>query len=366
MQALQARLDGILQATVDGVVVSDSHGIIEAFNPAAECMFEYSADEVVGRNVAMLMPGHHAGRHDSYMQHYLETGERHIIGIGRELTGRRSNGSEFPIHLSLGTVTIANDRLFIATIRDISEQKAVEESLQMQRDNLAHAGRISTLGEMASGIAHEINQPLTAIATYAQVAQRMLKAENIDVAKQKRLLETIAEQAVRASDVIKRLRSFSRRQASEMRPFDVNEAIRRTVRLASIDASTLAPRFETPGAEEGLYVIGDQIQIEQVLLNLVRNAMEALMENPLDNRVVRLTTQLNDDGYVTIGVADNGPGIPSRVIDNIFEPFFSTKDDGTGLGLPISASIIEAHRGRLIAANTGRGTEFCFRLPVAD
>ncbi|NJN06213.1 MAG: PAS domain S-box protein, partial [Rhodobacteraceae bacterium] len=186
----------------------NARGTIEMFNQAAESIFGHAAAEVIGRNVSVLMPSPYREEHDGYINNYLTTGKRKIIGIGREVSGLRADGSVFPMELSVGRFEVNGNQLFIGMVRDITERRKIEKTLQDHRNRLAHVGRITSMGEMASGIAHEINQPLTAIATYAQVGRRLLDADPVDPEKIADLLQQIGKQALRAGEVIKRLRGF--------------------------------------------------------------------------------------------------------------------------------------------------------------
>jgi two-component system sensor kinase FixL len=364
ISALRARIKGILDAALDGFIVINEFGIVEAFNAAAERQFGYSAADVLGQNVSMLMPSPHRERHDQYITNYLRTGQRKIIGIGREELGKRADGSLFPIELSVGTVTVDGRSLFIGTIRDLTPRKTLERALQEQRDRLAHAGRVTTMGEMASGIAHEINQPLTAIATYAQVCKRLLRedAPNIDGVRD--LLDQIGHQAMRAGEVIRRLRGFIQPNVKRLESFDINRVVTSTIELARIDSTHRNVAISTDLAPALPLVYGDIVQIEQALLNLLRNALDALSECECDHPSIEVKTRLNDNREIEVEVADNGPGVRPDIVDELFKPFFTTKEQGTGLGLSISHTIITSHNGYLrYAPREGGGARFCFSLP---
>ena len=490
---LAAKVNGILAAAVDGLVIIDQDSVIESFNPAAERIFGYRADEVIGRNVSMLMPQPYRGEHDGYVSYYQRTGQASIIGRGREVSGLRRDGSVFPMYLAVGELVTEHDgRHFVGIIRDISRVKETEASLREReaqlrllfdhtpvgilmcdaqgritavnsalcsllgrdeygmlagdfmsmmhgedrgscqaelqrlvdgelelmvhdlrlqrpdgdvvhatlhcalvhipggepmvvvqivdrtdqinaeidarehRERLAHVGRLTTMGEMASGIAHELNQPLTAIATYAQATRRLLAAGAGSKEDLEDALEQIGRQAERAGEIIRRLRSFVRKHEAGSERVDVNEQLRSVARLADVDARAHQARVDMALADRLPPVMADAIQIQQVILNLIRNAIESMVDEPVDRRIVTITSLLPNRDRVEVQVADRGMGIPPSLADRLFTPFLTTKSAGMGLGLTISSSIITAHGGKLwFTPNPGGGACFHFTLPVA-
>jgi len=371
LQALRARFHGILDAAVDGLIIIDEKGIVEHFNRAAERIFGCGADEIVGRNVSELMPPPDRDLHDDYINRYLVSGEARIIGIGREVTGRRRDGERFLMTLAVGEVTVDQTRRFVGIVRDITDQKRMaealrqgEEDLREQRERLAHAGRLTTMGEMASAIAHEINQPLTAIATFAQAGRRMLGGGSPSLEELTQALDQIGRQAERAGEIIRRLRAFMRRRDGRREPVDLNEQLRKVIRLADVDIRHHNCRLIADHASCLPVVHADAVQIQQVVLNLIRNAVDAVADLPEARRVIRIVSRFVEPDRVEVGVEDHGSGIsdPSR----LFAPFFTTKAEGVGLGLSISSSIITAHGGNLWhVATAGGGATFRFSLPVA-
>jgi len=373
------RLGALLDAAVDGMVLIDPRGRITRFNRAAERLFGYASDEVLGHNVAMLMPPPYRDEHDGYIARYEHTGERRIIGIGREVTARRKDGSSFPIDLSVGEFRRGEEHGFVGILRDITARKAQElqlrrnaEELQRAfgeaeelRGRLTHAGRLGTLGEMVSGIAHEVNQPLTAIATYASACKRLLLSGQADPAEIAEVLEKISTQAERAGQVIRGLRKLARRQDRVTLPLDINLLVGEVARLVEFEfrnagwqlRQTLAPGL--PSAT------GDGVQIQQVVLNLLRNAVEAMTESAQGD-TVELSTRRDGD-CIEIRVEDRGPGLSPATVQRLFEPFFTTKAQGMGLGLSICKSIISAHGGELLhEPRTGGGACFLVRLPIGE
>lgn len=364
VHALGARLDAILKAAVDGLIIIDQRGTIECFNPAAERIFGYRDEEVIGRNIKMLMPSPYREEHDGHLHNYLATGVRKIIGIGREVEGRRRDGSVFPMDIAVGEFVADGERRFVGIVRDITVRKEAEADAREQRERLAHVDRLSTMGEMASGIAHEINQPLTAIATYARATRRMLEKGLGSVEELGATLEQIGKQAERAGEVIRRLRAFMRKRESINEQVDLNEQLRVVIRLAEVDARHHDCRIDAELAADLPAVHADAVQIQQVALNLIRNAIDATEALPASRRVIHVRTRLPAPDRVEVQVEDQGPGVVDP--DRLFTPFFTTKHEGMGLGLSISSSIVTAHGGRLWHEPGGEGgARFCFNLPVA-
>jgi two-component system sensor kinase FixL len=484
------RLNALLDAAADAMVLIDGRGRITRFNAAAQRIFGYSEPEVLGHNVSMLMPQPYRGEHDAYLDRYLSTSEPRIIGIGREVAALRKDGSTFPIDLSVGEFDSEGEHGFVGILRDISVRKAQEEKIrsseehlrlifenaptaiaiteprghitaanpaarrllghseaelrklrlsdlilpddrapaaaQMQatfqqggqcefevrysrkdgsvchalthasvahdargaplmmicelvdrselfeatheadelRSRLTHVSRIGTLGEMVSGIAHEVNQPLTAIANYASACRRMLASGQATPEELAGTLEKIAVQSERAGDVIRGLRNLLRKRDQVRQPLDCNQLVREVVRITDFELRQNGFRLVQALAPMLPPVTGDGVQIQQIVLNLIRNALDA-MALQASGDVVEISTA-SDGSWVDIFVADCGPGIPPAVAERLFEPFFTTKAEGIGLGLSICKSILTAHKGALqISTNAWGGTTFQVRLPAA-
>ncbi|MFO1435444.1 MAG: PAS domain S-box protein [Gammaproteobacteria bacterium] len=486
---LEARHQATLNATVDGLIIIDECGHIQVFNAAAERIFGYSASDVLGRNVSCLMPSGHREVHDGYIAHYLRTGERKIIGIGREAEGLHKNGTRFPIELAVGEIA-TSPRQFVGIIRDISWRKeaeallrarerelrliidnapvgiftadrdcrirtanpafcklcsrsetelvgsafadmvapseresfaqeharqlaslsggefdvslvrgdgslalcsincgvtiegteplfiaqvvdrtaalAMENEMREQRERLAHVGRLLTMGEMASGIAHEITQPLTAIATYAQAVRRMLAHGRDQDAEVVGAVEQIAKQAERAGAIIRQLRGFMRKEEVRIEAVDINQQLQAVARLAEVDLRHNETRIDLKLAPELPKVMGDAVQIQQVALNLIRNAIDAMHEITPSKRLISLRSMRSPSGEVQFSVSDHGPGVANADRDRLFAPFFTTKIQGMGLGLSISASIVQSFGGRLWYDDApGGGAMLNVSLPAA-
>jgi two-component system, LuxR family, sensor kinase FixL len=359
----EARLRSIIETSPNAVITIDEAGIVQSFSPAAERMFDYEAREVIGRNVSMLMPAPYRDEHDEYLTRYLATGERRIIGIGREVGGRRKDGSVFPVDLAVGEVVLGSRRMFTGFLRDISERKSAEARAHQLQAQLLQVSRVSAMGEMASTLAHELNQPLAAIINYAEAARRMLRADpEANQGAVDGLLVKTAQQADRAGTIIRRLRGFVRASAGERMRADVNELVEEACQLALIGAAHdgIDARFELDRDLPPVEV--DRIGVQQVVVNLVRNAVDALAGSERRELVVR--TRANGD-EVEVQVEDSGPGLAAEVAGRLFRPFQTTKPDGLGIGLPISRSLVEAHGGRLWPSTPpSGGTVFHFTLPL--
>jgi two-component system sensor kinase FixL len=358
-------LRALLDAAVDAVIVIDSHGRVETFNRAAEQMFGFTAADVLGKSVSMLMPEPDRSAHDGYMQRYLATGEPRIIGIGREVRAQHRDGRVFPAALAVGRVAGVDPPRFVGFIRDISERVAAERAATQAQERLTHVARLSTMGEMAAGLAHEINQPLAAITTYAQACQRLLdKGEGADLADLRESLAQISRQALRAGEVIRRLRAFVANREVSREPVGCNRLIEDLVGLARPDlrAHDVQLRLEVePNLPQ---VMADAVQLQQVLINLFRNAIDSTLQSGAANREIRLRAVSSADG-VQISVHDHGSGVEPGALPNLFNPFFTTKPHGTGLGLAISRTIVNAHGGKLAyRQEAGGGACFYFTLPA--
>ncbi len=357
-----AELRALLDTVIDAVVVIDADGTVRSINPAAERQFGYFAEEVVGNNVSMLMPEPYRSRHKTYLDHYLQTGEKRIIGSDRVVVGARKDGTTFPMKLAVGEMAFNKQRHFIGFVRDLTEVEDTAAQLQESQNEIARLSRYTELGEMASTLAHELNQPLSTAANYVQGARRMLEmAEDPKLVRIRAALGDAAEQILRAGDIIRHLREFVTRGDADKQDCDVRNLIEEAGVLALQGARGMGVRtfFEFTTASK---VLANKVQIQQVLVNLMRNAIEAMRDTPTKTLVVRTS---DADGVVAIDVIDSGSGIAPEIADSLFQPFVSGKRGGMGVGLSISKRIVEAHGGTIIAtANTNGGTRFRFTLPV--
>jgi two-component system sensor kinase FixL len=362
----ELHLRSILATVPDAMIVIDERGIILSFSSAAERLFGYSEAEVVGANVEILMPPSDAARHDRYIAHYRETGERRIIGIGRIVVGQRRDGTEFPMKLSVGEANSDGHRIFTGFIHDLTEQQHAELRLKELQSELIHVSRLSAMGTMASTLAHELNQPLTAIANYLEAGRELLDAGGAEAATLLReAIEESTSEALRAGKIVRRLRDFVARGEVERRVEDLPRLIDEASRLALIGARERGVRAFFELAPDITTVTVDRVQIRQVLVNLIRNAIDAVAGQEV--RDITISTCALDNAMVEVSVADTGPGLSPDIAARLFQAFATTKPAGMGLGLSICRTIVEAHRGHIRAEPrpTG-GTVFRFTLPIEE
>ena len=362
----EAHLRSILATVPDAMVIIDEQGIILSFSAAAEKMFGYAEAEVVGENVSMLMPSPDRERHDGYLRNYRETGVRRIIGIGRVTTARHRDGNTFPIELSVGEAWVDGRRIFTGFIHDITERQRADLRFRDLQSELAHVGRVSEMGTLASSLAHELNQPLTAIASYSQGASDLLmgepRADDLSLARE--ALQEVAAEALRAGEIVRRMRDFLRHGETEHHLEDLPKLITEANALALVGSREhgIDVQVRLDPAADRVFV--DRVQIQQVLFNLIRNAIEAMMESLI--RSLSIVTEAAPAGFVTIRIEDTGSGISDTIAPQLFQPFVTSKQGGMGIGLSICRTIVEAHGGR-IWCEPGRdgGTVFKFTLPTA-
>lgn len=361
LRAREAHLQSILQTVPDAMIVIDERGSIQSFSTAAERLFGYRPEEVLHRNIKMLMPSPYREQHDGYLARYLTTGERRIIGIGRVVVGERKGGSTFPMELSVGEMKSSNQRFFTGFIRDLTERQQTEARLQELQSELVHVSRLTAMGEMAQALAHELNQPLSAIANYMKGSRRLLEAKTDgDSAMVREAMDRAAEQSMRAGQIIRRLRDFVARGESERRMESLSKLVEEASALALVGAKERGVRVRFQFDPSADLVLADKVQIQQVMLNLIRNAIEAMDES--SRRELTISSKQQGEMAV-IEVADTGAGISEEVAMHLFQPFITSKAHGMGVGLSISRTIVEAHGGHIVAEpNPGGGTVFRFSL----
>ena len=483
-----SRLHAIIETAVEGIISIDTDGIIQSYNPAAEKIFQYSSAEVIGQNVKMLMPAPYRQEHDGYIDNYLTTGKAQVIGSGREVSGRRKDGSEFPMWLAiaeffdnehryftgfvrdlsteksyyqkahdfehilehsvneiyifdaetlrfvranqgaLGNLLYTGEEIlqltpidlkpeyslekfekliaplrsgeaekiefttihrrkddscypvevhlelteyeskqaFVAIILDITERKEAQERARINQEKLAHMDRVSMFGEMAAGFAHELNQPLTAINSYSNAGTRRIESGNSEEQKLKELFKKISASSARAADIIAHLRMMLKPHIKQTEYVSVNRLIKDAMKLVKADTQSLEYRFKVKLAKELPQVTADCIQIQQVILNLIRNAMDAAANESKENKTITVESCLmSQDNRVQVSIRDRGKGIDVENSDQIFDPFFTTKDSGMGIGLSICQTIIQEHSGKLwFRNNSDKGVTFYFTLPT--
>jgi two-component system sensor kinase FixL len=362
----ELRLRSLLDTVPDGVIVIDETGVVQSMSASAERLFGHHVDEVIGRNINMLMPSPYHEQHDGYLARYLRTGERRIIGIGRVVVGRRKDGATFPMELAVGEFAIGGHRFFTGFVRDLTDRQQTEKRLQDLQSELLHVSRLSVMGQMASTLAHELNQPLTAITNYLQAARRLVAGgATPDPGRIEAIIEKTVAQAARAGEVIRRLRSFVAKGEADRRLENLNKVVEEATALALVGAKQYAVRAGFSLDPTVPPVIIDKIQVQQVVLNLVRNAVEAVEH--CERREISVTTAVLSPELAEITVSDTGPGIGPDIAERLFQPFVTTKKAGMGLGLSICREIVEVHGGHLVARpNPGGGTIFSFTLPIAS
>ncbi|MGE5600945.1 MAG: PAS domain S-box protein [Pseudomonadota bacterium] len=366
MRDSESHLRSILATVPDAMVVIDETGHILSFSAAAERMFGYNEEEVLGENVSMLMPSPDRERHDSYLENYRDTGERKIIGIGRVTTARHRDGYTFPIELSVGEALLDEKRIFTGFIHDITQRQNVERRLQDLQSELAHVGRVSEMASFASSLAHELNQPLTAIANYCEAARDLLgngsDRETLDTVQE--ALDEASKESVRAGQIVRRLRNFISRGETEQRVESLGRLITEANALALVGSREHGIEVQVQLDPDADLVFVDRIQVQQVLTNLIRNAIDAMIDSNQKSLIIRTSAEPQD--YVTVTVEDTGPGISESVVAELFQPFVTSKSAGMGIGLSICRTIVESHGGRIwFEERPGGGTAFHFTLPSA-
>jgi len=344
----EARWKAVIDSAVDGIIVIDAHGRVEAFNPAAERLFGYRAEEVLRRNVDMLMPAPYREEHDTYLSRYLSTGRAKIIGIGREVQGLRKDGTTFPVHLSVGQITVHGERKFTGILHDLSGRVQLEGQLREQ-------AALAKLGEMAAVIAHEVKNPLAGIRGAIQVFGNQMK----DDSTKTQVMKEIVSRIDALDQMMKDLLLFARPPKPRRTPIDLVPLVTMTANLLSQDPAMKEVEVAVEGSAPAVSADPDMLRI--VFQNLLINGAHA-MQGKGQIRVAVGTV----DAACQIAFVDSGPGIPQEVRDKIFTPFFTTKRRGSGLGLPTAKRLIEAHDGQIVidCPQTG-GTSVLVRLPLS-
>jgi two-component system sensor kinase FixL len=361
----EARLVSILETVPDGIVTIDENGIIESFSPAAARLFGHAPNDVIGKNVSVLMPESYRAQHDHYLQHYRATNEKHIIGTTRVVVGQRADGTTFPMELSVGETRFGDRRVFTGFIRDITERQGAERRFQELQAELLHVSRLSAMGQMSSALAHELNQPLTAIMNYGKAAARTLEQmDDPRTAKVQRLIGKAVDQTTRAGNIIRNLRGFVEKREANRRHENLSKIIEEAIALGLVGSADANVKVKVDLDPTMAPVLVDKVQIQQVLINLIRNGMEAMQAMP--TRRLNVRSAVGESGFAQVTVADTGSGLPKEVAERLFQPFITTKENGMGIGLTICQAIIEAHGGRIwFEPNPDGGVSFHFQLPLS-
>ena len=342
----EERLRSIVESAVDAIIVIDDRGLVQAFNPSAERLFGYTVSEVMGRNVSMLMPSPDREQHDSYLHHYLTTGEQKIIGIGREVTALKKDGTRFPVHLSVGEMMSEGRRSFTGILHDLSDRVALEQRLAEQKS-------LAKLGEMAAVVAHEVKNPIAGIRGALQVITSRMPAEQRD----RTILLDIITRLDALNRIVQDMLMFARPRALRQEPIVLGSILAETASLIERDPGMLDLEIGVSGSAD---IIGDREMLQVVFQNVLMNAAQA-MEGKGRIEVAVSTT----DARCRVVIADRGPGMPDEVREKAFDAFFTTKHRGTGLGLPIAKRVIDAHGGAIhIDVPPGGGTTISVDLPL--
>jgi PAS domain S-box-containing protein len=360
----------IVETANDAVVSMDETGAILLANPSTRRIFGYDPIEIIGKPLTMLMPEMMRKLHENGFKRYLSTGKRHLNWQGIELTAQRKDGQEFAVEVSFGELISDGHKVFTGFIRDISERKqaedqlrASERNLHMTQAELARVSRLTTMGEIAASIAHEVNQPLTAVINNGSACLRLLANRNLEPEVLRRALEGIIADGTRASAVLARIRAFIKKQPAEKNALDINEVIQEVLALAGRELDENQVTLDHQLTTDLPFVVADRVQLQQVLLNLIMNSIEAVTTVTNRPRLLWVQSRIDESGDVVVAISDSGTGFGSEV-DHVFTPFFTTKAKGMGMGLSISRSLIESHGGRLWAApNSPHGAVFSFTLP---
>ena len=339
----------LVETAPDAVISIDERGAILFANSATVRIFGHDPTELIGKPLTILMPEFLRKLHEKGFSRYLATGQRHIDWQGTELTALRKNGQEFPVEISFGEVSRDGHKVFTGFIRDISERKQAQQALQMTQIELARISRLTTMGELAASIAHEVNQPLTAVTNNSNACLRLLAAGNLKPEVLRRALEEIVADGNRASAVVTRIRGFIKKAPAERNKLEINEVIQEVLTLADREIYENRVQLERQLTNALPLVLADRVQMQQVLLNLIMNGIEAMAAVTNRPRSLCLQSRIDESGDVLVAVRDSGPGLSSEA-HRLFTPFFTTKANGMGMGLSISRSLVESHGGRLWAA----------------
>ena len=361
---LASLLESVLKSVPDAMIVCDEKATILAFSNTAEALFGYKKEQVIGENVSLLMTTSDQSHHDDYIRNYLKTGERQIIGIGRIVEAKRSDGVSFPVELKIGEAELSGQRLFTGFLRDISERRANDHRMNSLQAELASFSRLSAVGTMASAMAHELNQPLTAIANYLEAADDLLvEPDENSLGVVRDALSAATQQSIRAGQIVRRLRDYVSRGELELRPARLDAIIQDAASLSKVGIKGPLARTILRLDETVQYVLADRLQLRQVFVNLIRNAMEALADT--ETPQIWIETERQGD-LVEIKITDNGPGLSPDLEKSPFEAFQSTKDHGMGLGLSICQTILEAHGSTITFSNASTGGAcFTFSIQIA-
>jgi PAS domain S-box-containing protein len=353
------------EASPSGTVLVDQQGRILLVNAHAEKLFGYARDELIGKVVEILVPERFARTHPRDRANFFASPEARAMGAGRELFARRKDGTEFPVEIGLNPIQTPHGLVVLANVIDISARLAAEEAARRSREQVELLGRVSLLGEMTASLAHELNQPLAAIVNNATAAMQYLEQGRLDPKQLQEILTDVVGDGHRAYDIMRNVRGAIKRGSAIRGQMNLNDVVKAVTHMVQPDAAGQFCKVETFLAPDLPVIEGDPTQIQQVMINLVRNAFEAMRDTPPSRRTVEIATSHNGDGTISVVVRDHGSGLSEATRERLFEQFFTTKEEGLGMGLAIVRSIVEAHGGSIVAGNAdGDGARFHFRLPT--
>lgn len=373
LESRESELRSILETVPEAMITIDGQGLVRSFSATAEALFGYAAHDVLGRDVRLVLPQYHHRHHHHHHHHgaasrSAEPGNAGGSSVQDRMTrltaGRDRQGNEVPVELTVGEANIGNEQISIAFVRDLREQLQTDARIHELREQFLHASRVSAMGEMSAGLAHELNQPLTATANFLGAIELQLQREWRQD-QLRRLLRLASQEVLRAGDIIRRMRAFVSKGELDIRAQPLDEMIADTLQLARSRSQAPGVRLEYHPNAAAPVILADRIHIQQVLVNLINNAFDAIEAHDVANPAVTITTLAVAEGQIMIRVVDNGPGLPDQVISRPFEAFSSTKSNGMGLGLSICRRIVEAHGGSLALHNIeGGGAAVEFTLPT--
>jgi len=355
------------EASPSGAVLVDDQGRIILVNAHIEELFGYQRDELIGKPVEILVAERFAAGHAAHRVKFHEVPEARMMGAERELFARRKDGTEFPVEVELNPIQTREGLLVLASVIDISARRLAEQQTRQNRDEISRLSRISLLGEMTASIAHELNQPLAAISSNASAGRRFIDRDAVDVTTLREILVDIEDQSHRANDVIRNIRNTVKKGATLRERINLNDLITRVGHILQPDARAHSCKLDISLPNDLPTIIqGDPLQIQQVLVNLVGNAFEAMADTPPGKRIVEIAAERNGDGMVCVSVRDQGVGVSDEARERLFDQFFTTKEEGLGMGLAIVRSVVEAHGGKIEVENLAdAGARFYFTLPVS-
>jgi PAS domain S-box-containing protein len=355
------------EASPSGTILISDQGRVVLVNSQIEELFCYRRDELIGKQVEILVPERLVTQHGAYRAKFFAAPEARAMGAGRELFGRRKDGSEFPVEIGLNPIQTPHGFLVLANVVDISARKAAEEETRRSREQAELLSRVSLLGEMTASLAHELNQPLAAIVNNATAAMQYLEHGRLDPKQLQEILTDVVNDGHRAYDIMRNVRSAIKKGSAIRGPVNLNDVVNAVTHMIQADAAAQFCKLETFLAQDLPAIECDPIQIQQLLINLVHNAIDAMRDTPPNRRIVEVATNRNGDGAICVAVRDYGSGISEPTRERLFEQFFTTKEEGLGMGLAIVRSIVEAHGGNIAAENAdGGGARFYFHLPTKE